>query len=198
MKIERLYLFIGAGLVVVFSIFWLLRKGELEVVVSADSPIKENIVGSVSINKSLKTLSVPSTIKLTPGTYTLFAVGENTEVFSQEIKVSYNKKSTVEVSLKENPSNALTGENVSEEELAQIPYFSLFPEITGDYTITASLNDERTAINKITIAVFHHFASKSEPDFYAQERNTLANAAKEWLRDQGVPESIPVEVTDQE
>ncbi|MEX1051998.1 MAG: hypothetical protein WEC83_01260 [Patescibacteria group bacterium] len=173
------------------------QKGTVTVTISETSAIKDGVIVSFSADKYKRTYPAPGSIRLRPGTYQAIASSDSSTIFQQEITVRNGEITELVIALSENPNNALPGINPDLETINDIPYFSLFPHLTGDYQLEALLTAENNAIAKLQLTVIHHFASPEETDLYQNERNLAVTAAKQWLAENNVPDSFEIEIVDE-
>lgn len=146
---------------------------------------------NVSVNGgSLQPL--PATVHLRFGKHQLVFSGPGAEIWEQPVRVWPPFPRTIPITLGEPELPGI-------EKYLENPYLGFFPREADDYRIeatTASENNE-VKIIKLTIIAIHHFEGPQDGQAYIDERDIAVNAAKKWLKDNGVPDSIPIEVTDE-
>lgn len=194
---NKILITVAAFLIIVLGVVFLGQKGTVVATVSEESAIKDGVKITFSADKYKKAYNVPGSIKLRPGTYTAIAYSDKSALFQQEVIVRNGQEVALVVSLLENPNNTLPGANPDIEAVEKIPYYKLFPHVTGDYRIEALLSEGRTQIGKLRITVIHHFASPTETELYQSERDIALTAAKKWLADNNIPDTIEQEVVDE-
>jgi hypothetical protein len=135
---------------------------------------------------------VPGKISLRRGSYLISALGTNSAEFRTEVKISSGKETSLVIKLSKNPTDLLEGSS----EQKNISYLNLFPIQKNDWRIEAVLDSNKTHISKLIISVYHQI-TPDEPGYYSEERSFIVNNAKEWLKTNGIPEDIPIEISDE-
>ncbi|OGD61765.1 hypothetical protein A3A71_00470 [Candidatus Berkelbacteria bacterium RIFCSPLOWO2_01_FULL_50_28] len=191
-------IFVIGGLVAIGALLfaWFSQRGTLEVVLGQESKIKNGVEFSLSNDKFRQTRTLPATLKMSPGKYTLYAYGKDSDVFRREFSIVAGDKTSIEVLLGNNPNQALIDSTTDFNNAESIPYYTLFPYDGGDFAIEATPDFGDKRISKITITVFHRFAPPSDAEMYTSERDIGVKAAKKWLQKNQVPSSIPIEIID--
>ena len=180
---------VGVAIYFIFT----LSRGTLNVTIDNNSPVKTNVHFWLSKDNFQKQYSAPSKVSLTKGAYTISATGDSSAEFRTTFTVTAKQQTNVSITLSLNPDNHLGG---TSDNPSTVPYYNLFPHDGGDYRLDAVLDDKQSAISKITATVLHQI-TPDQTKFYTEERDVMVNAAKKWLSDNGVPDTIPVEVIDQ-
>ncbi len=135
---------------------------------------------------------MPATLRLRFGKHSLVFSAPDAEVWEQDVRAWPPFPRTLTIALGEPELPGL-------EKYLEAPYLGLFPYEGDDYKIVATTlsEGEKVTIAKLTIVVTHRFQGPQDGQAYIDERNAAADTAKKWLKEQGVPDTIPVEVTDQ-
>ena len=173
------------ALSVVLYLIYHLVPGKLSVVYDTNSPIKDGIKYSLNTDSYTKQYDIPTINQLKSGTYHINAQGTNTNIFSNDFKISPFLTTTVKVSIDIKSPGEL------------IPYYNNFPYVTGDYRadINVEKKDNTWLTSKITITLYLTSASGDPQVLQDAEKSTKTDEAKKWLKDIGVPDDIPVETT---
>jgi len=180
---------------VIFYAF--IYKGSVKMEISSTSAIKEGAEVTFSADNHYRQYSIPSTINLRPGKYTLIAGAPGSVPYQTEITVTAFETVVVSISLTESQDANLPGSNPTEDEIERVPHLEKFPEITGDYRIEAITDSEFKQIVKIRITVIHRFFSPDETELYAQERQVALDGANKWLDQNNIPKSIEREIIEE-
>lgn len=190
-------IFVIGGLVAIGALLfaWFSQRGTLEVALGATSAIKSGVEFTLSNDKYRHAYTIPATLQLSPGKYTLYAYGKDSDVFRREFLIVAGDKTLIEVLLGNNPNQALIDSTTDFNSAESIPYYTLFPYDGSEFSINATPDITKKVIEKITITVFHRFASPEDGVLYVQERDIILRSAREWLGKNRIPSSIPVEIT---
>jgi len=191
LRIIALPLVLVVGGVIYFTLFF--NHGTVSIALDPNSPVKTNARAWSSSNHYKKSYLLPATLRLKAGSYVITATGQDSAEFQQTVVVRANQTTQVTVVLEQNPADNLIG---TSDASPKVPYYSLFPYNGGEYQLSATLNNEQTAITSITIVVWHQIPV-SQTSLFNQERDLIVASAKKWLADQGVPSSITTTVIDQ-
>lgn len=177
---------VGVGVYLAFT----LSRGTLNVTIDDNSLVKNNVHFWISKDNFQKQYSVPGKVSLNKGNYTISALGENSAEFRTDFTITAKQQTNIVLSLDVNPQNNLEGTTDGQP---SAPYYSLFPHDTGEYLLEATLNEDQSAISKITLTIYHQIPN-DQTTFFNEETDLVTNTAKKWLSNNGVPDTIPVEI----
>lgn len=134
---------------------------------------------------------LPVELRLRSGLYLITANSQGFEPHVSRVRVISGWNKIIKIELSHQEFDDL-------HEIVDVPYLELFPYITGDFELQAILDDtepgQRKRIAKIQLTVFHRFMSPSDGELYEEEFRMAFEAAKQYLRDNHVPDNIPLEV----
>jgi len=195
MSIQRISL-IGAGaitlIVVVVMAVINFRPAKLIISLDPKSEVTSEVTATLSSEKDRIPHSLPATIKTRPGKLYVTAWGPKSEPFNQEIVLKPGEKRELIINLK---LQGGAGENT------EVPFDSLFPYESGDYRLRAEIGEvsgsKTKQITKIIASIHYRFADPNDPKSIEAERNLIVTEIKEWLKNRGVPNSIPLEVSNE-
>lgn len=188
---------LGVVLVVGLVLIWR-RPGRLEVSLSAESPVKDGVELYLSYERYQTAHTLPYSVELQPGRYELYLSATNAVPTRQKVLVrpGGSTKATVRLERFE-PNGEQTEITPTDEEVDNNPYFKLFPYYDSLFEVRAELDrDEEGKLTIKGLTIIPHVApapTDTEQDIQKQKEANIA-AAKAWLKDNGVPDSIPIEV----
>lgn len=177
-----------SGLVlVVFVTILFVTRSTIRLTVAPDSQITSINVAVDGGNPQ----ALPTSLRLRVGKHYLVFSGPDAEPWEMRIRVWPPFPKTLPITLG-------TPELPGLEKFLEIPYLGLFPQEGSDYQIDAAtaVEGEKVTIVSLTITAIHRFEGPQDGQAYIDERNVAVTAAKKWLKDNGVPDSIPITVVD--
>jgi hypothetical protein len=177
----------------VWLITWYSRTVPFSIGIDPSSQVKTGLVATTSKDSHKKSRSLPYSTRVRPGNYSVTAWGNGSAPVSVSYSVERGKDNKLLLYFR-----PVSGDDFIKlyqgDPSKKVPYLELFPHETIDYLISATHNNE--SITAITISVKHRFTTPKDGKSYIEERDIVATAAKNWLKERGVPGSIPVTIID--
>lgn len=184
---RRLILIVATILAVLWLGLLIFSRSNVRLAVHPDSQLTAIRVSA----NSQTAIDLPATIRLRTGKHELVFSGPGGEAHRREVWVIPPFPRHLQISLGVPELPGL-------DQYLDVPYLGLFPYQSDDFEIIATTSSQNgeIAIIALTIFAIHHFEGPEDGQAYVDERNIAVSAAKKWLKDQGVPETIPIEIKD--
>jgi len=178
-------------IVVLGTIIYRLVPGKVNISLSSQTAISQNVSFSLSSDDFKKEYQPPQSLSLRSGHYKIFASAPGSSVFTEEFTVRSGLTTKVEILLKTNLNSGLTDTN-PDNPPQQPDYLKLFPHIDKNFEIKAKTKvvDKEVVVESLTIVPYVAAGPNDNSQSLAAQKNAYVAEAKQWLKDNHIPTTI--------
>jgi len=166
----------------------------LRIIIDPKSEIKEDIKVTILGKKRSVNRTAPSRVSLAPGSYVVIANSPNSLPWQEKVRVNFGRVSAVNITLYQSPDNEIADQETnpsfeSSPYLKILPHFDELFEAQGIY----EQKNGTVELTKIIITLNLSLTSIEPEEIKNLERERAIAAAKQWLVDNNIPDSIVIE-----
>lgn len=183
-----------------FIIFFSTQKGTLVAELNTLSTVRDDVKLYIANKKYPGGLDLPLSTAIRPGKYEIIVLAPGAVEFRETIVIRSGQTTKLSVTLTKDTQYIDQQEiTPSSEELANNKYLNLFPYTAKNFSISAKLSrdeNKNIIIDRITITPFLPVSAGGgfNPLEVKRAKEQYVNEARAWLKEQGVPDSIPTTI----